>query len=142
MSMSMTDEAKMKFVLSQLTPDSYKLGAGRRDWIAYRDLGIAAATQGKLSAFCAQVQSAKPMTTGWHYHTCDFLLAYYLSGWIDVYFESGKLTRLEAGSCIFIPKGMPHNEVGCSDDMSLIEFFSGEMGTVNCDEPPPGQTWT
>ena len=125
----------LRFVLSHLAPDSYKLGAGRRSWIEYRDFGLAAATGGKFSMFGARVQKASDFTTGWHYHTCELLIAYYTSGWIDVYFEPGKLTRLEAGSCIAIPRGMPHNEICCSDNMELIEVIVGEMGTVACEEP-------
>ena len=131
-----------KFVLSQLGADSYQLGAGRRSWVQYRDFGISAATGGKFSMFGARIQKASDLTTGWHYHTCELLIAYYTSGWIDVYFELGKLTRLEAGSCISIPRGMPHNEIRCSDNMELIEFIVGEMGTVTCDEPAAGQSWS
>ena len=131
----------IKFVLSQLGPDSFKLGAGRRANVAYREFGISAATGGQFKFIGARIDKASDITTGWHYHTCDLLIAYYVSGWIDLYFEPGKLTRLEAGSCICIPKGMPHNEVRNSDNMELVEFYLGEMGTVNCDEPPAGQVW-
>lgn len=141
MSIVSIDPGQIKFVLDHLTPDSYKLGAGRRANIAYRDFGVTAATNGALKFIGARIEKESTISTGWHYHTCELLIAYYVSGWIDVYFEPGKLTRLEAGSCILIPKGMPHNEVRNSDNMELVEVYLGEMGTVNCPEPAPGQSW-
>jgi quercetin dioxygenase-like cupin family protein len=134
-------DTQVRFVLSQLSADSFKLGSGRRANIAYRDFGIGDATEGKLKFIGARIDKASEISTGWHYHTCEFLIAYYVSGWIDLYLEPGKLTRLEAGSCICLPKGMPHNEVRNSDNMELVEVYLGEMGTVVCDEPKPGQVW-
>ena len=141
MSSEILSGEQVKFVLSHLTPDSFKLGVGRRANIAYRDFGISDATGGKMKFIGARIDKASDITTGWHYHTCELLIAYYVSGWIDLYFEPGKLVRLEAGSCICIPKGMPHNEVRNSDNMELVEVYLGEMGTVNCDEPAPGRAW-
>ena len=131
----------LPFVLSQLNPDSFKLGAGRRANIAYRDFGINALTQGKLNFIGARIEKESEIATGWHYHTCELLIAYYLSGWIDVYFEPGKLTRVSAGDCIMIPRGMPHCEIRNSDNMELVEVYLGEMGTVNVPEPAPGSVW-
>ena len=132
---------QVKFVLSQLAGDSYKLGAGRRAHVGYRDFGIGEATGGKIKFVSARIEKESEITTGWHYHTTELLVAYYVSGWIDLYFEPGNLVRLEAGSCICIPKGMPHCEIRNSDNMELVEFYVGEMGTVNCDPPKPGQSW-
>jgi quercetin dioxygenase-like cupin family protein len=132
------DPAKIPFVLDHLKSDSFKLGAGRRSNIGYRDFGVGAATGGGMKFIGARIEKESEISTGWHYHTTEILIAYYVSGWIDVYFEAGKLERLTAGSCILIPKGMPHNEVRNSDNMELVEVYLGEMGTVNCPEPPPG----
>lgn len=131
----------LPFILSKLTPESFKLGAGRRANIAYRDFGVNAATGGKVNFIGARIDKASDITTGWHYHTTEILVAYYLSGWIDVYFEPGKLTRVSAGDCILIPRGMPHCEIRNSDNMELVEVYIGEMGTVNVPEPVPGYVW-
>jgi mannose-6-phosphate isomerase-like protein (cupin superfamily) len=117
-------------------------GAGRRAHVEYRNFGIGEATGDQLHFVGARIPQASDITTGWHYHTCELLVAYYVKGWIDVYFELGELVRLEGGSCICFPKGMPHNEFRNSEDMQLVEFYIGEMGTVNCDEPAPGQRWS
>lgn len=134
-------EHALPFILSQLGPESFRLGAGRRTHVAYRDFGINAATGGRLNVIGARIEKASTIETGWHYHTCELLIAYYLSGWIDVYFEPGKLTRVAAGDCILIPRGMPHCEIRNSDNMELVEMYLGEMGTVNVPEPPPGYRW-
>ena len=42
------DPAKIPFVLDHLKSDSYKLGAGRRSNIGYRDFGVGAATGGGM----------------------------------------------------------------------------------------------
>jgi quercetin dioxygenase-like cupin family protein len=131
----------LPFILSRLNDDSFKLGAGRRAHVAYRDFGINAATSGKLNFIGAKIRQESKIETGWHYHTCELLIAYYVSGWIDVYFEPGKLVRVSAGDCIMIPRGMPHCEIRNSDDMELVEVYLGEMGTVNVPEPPAGYVW-
>jgi hypothetical protein len=85
-----------RLVISNLTADSYKIGAGRRPWVAYRDFGVAEATGGQLHFVGARFDNASEITTGWHYHTCELLIAYYLSGWIDLYVQSGELMRAAA----------------------------------------------
>lgn len=141
MNIALPDPATLPFILSRLGPESFRLGAGRRSHIAYRDFGVSAALEGKINVVGARIEHASEIATGWHYHTCELLIAYYLSGWIDVYFEPGVLTRVSAGDCIMIPRGMPHCEVRNSDNMELVELYVGEMGTVNVPEPAPGEVW-
>ena len=44
--------------------------------------------------------------------------------------------RVEAGDSVFIPGGMPHNELRTSDDVEILEVsVPGELGTVPCDPP-------
>lgn len=109
---------------------------GRRDFFVYRDLGVMAASGGKLRAqtMTALKEMARP--TGWHYHTCDGQFVYVLRGWVDLEFETGEKLRIGADESLFIPGGLRHNETATSEDLEILELsVPGEMGTVPCDPP-------
>ncbi len=73
------------------------LVAGRRAFFKYRDLGVTAATAGKLRAQVTSAESGMSQPTGWHIHKCEAQLVYMLSGWIELEFAGEPLCRLEAG---------------------------------------------
>ena len=59
-----------------------------------------------------------------------------LKGWVDLAFPDGKTVRIEEGDSLFIPGGLPHNEIATSETIELIEIsVPADMGTENC-EPP------
>ncbi len=68
---------------------------GRRPFFKYRDLGLEAASGGRMRAY--QNTSIAGMTepTGWHYHTCETQFVYALKGWVELEFETGEMIRLE-----------------------------------------------
>ncbi len=109
---------------------------GRRSFFKYRDLGVGAASQGRLRAQTMTAVKGMTEPTGWHYHTCEGQFVYAVKGWVDLEFETGETIRLNQGESLFIPGGMRHNETGTSDDLEILELsVPAEMGTVPCDRP-------
>jgi quercetin dioxygenase-like cupin family protein len=109
---------------------------GRRDFFAYRDLGLKDASGGQMRGQVMKAITGMTKPTGWHYHTCDGQFVYTLKGWVELEFASGETLRLEPGDSVFIPGGLPHNELRTSDDVEILEVsVPGELGTVPCDPP-------
>jgi hypothetical protein len=44
-----------------------------------------------------------------------------LKGWIDFEYEGQGRVRLEAGSCAHQPPLIRHRELGCSEDLEILE---------------------
>jgi quercetin dioxygenase-like cupin family protein len=110
--------------------------AGRRDFFSYRDLAVRDASNGTMRAQVMKAITGMTQPTGWHYHTCKGQFVYTLKGWVELEFETGETLRLEPGDSVFIPGGMPHNELRTSDDVEILEVsVPGELGTVPCDPP-------
>jgi len=111
---------------------------GRRPFFKYRDLGVAAATGGRLRAQVMSAISGMTEPTGWHVHLCDAQFIYVLRGWVELGFENGVRQRYVTGDAVLIPGGMKHNEYATSDDVEILELsIPGPMETRPCD-PPPG----
>ena len=112
------------------------LTAGRRDFFTYRDLALKDASGGQMRGQVMKAKTGMTQPTGWHYHTCDGQFVYLLNGWVELEFEGSETIRLERGDSVFIPGGMPHNELRTSDDVEVLEVsVPGELGTVPCDPP-------
>ena len=110
--------------------------AGRRAFFKYRDLGVTAATGGRIRAQVTSAESGMSQPPGWHIHNGEAQLVYMLSGWIELEFAGEPLCRLEAGDSILIPGNTPHNELRTSDTFELLEVsLPAEMGTEPCDAP-------
>ncbi|MBI1394928.1 MAG: cupin [Betaproteobacteria bacterium] len=120
---------KQKFSVSYAKDAVYK--DGLREFLEYRDLGIADATHGQYRAHVIRVKADHRgtdhdmHTTGLHQHMCDFQMVYVLKGWISFVYEGqeGEFT-FRAGDCFLQPPGIVHNELRCSDDLELIEIYS------------------
>src|SRR5215203_502180 len=54
---------------------------GLRDFFLYKDLGIAAATHGKVIAQLVRANEAPQRGTGWHRHEASFHIVVMLKGW-------------------------------------------------------------
>ena len=121
-------------LVDHLDSESYS-GTGRRKFLQYRDIGLAAATGQRFRALGMRA-TGENEATGWHYHVCDVQLVYVLKGWVDLEFEGGRRERLVAGSFASIPGGTLHNETNLSDDLEVVEICSpADMGTVAVDAP-------
>jgi uncharacterized cupin superfamily protein len=97
----------------------------------YRDLGLAAASGGKIGA--KHIRAIKPFgePTGWHWHDMTGHFVIVLNGWITFRFAGveGDVT-VQAGSCLSQPAGVAHNVIARSDDLELIEInMPAEYGT-------------
>ena len=109
---------------------------GRRDFMQYRDLGVTAASQGKIRAQVTSSSAGLSKPTGWHVHLCEGQFVYMLSGWVDLEFAGGRVERIAAGDSVYIPGDTPHNEIATSDAFELVEIsIPADMGTEVCDAP-------
>ena len=124
----MSDQ-KQKFSASYAKDAVYQQGL--RDFMEYRDLGIADATNGAVRAHVVRVKDDQKgeehdmHTTGVHQHLCDFQMFYVLKGWIKFIYEGeGGVKSFGPGDCVLQPSGIVHNELSCSDDLELIEIYS------------------
>lgn len=129
------DERQPSFTLVRKNDPTFV--PGRRDFLTYRDLGVTAASDGVIRAQITSAKAGLTRPTGWHTHICEGQIVYMLSGWIDLAFED-QTVRIEEGDSLYIPGGLPHNEIATSDSFDLIEIsVPADMGTEPCD-PPPG----
>ena len=78
--------AKTKLNVSRLTEDAFHR-EGPRANVEYRDLGLAAATGGRIGA--KHIRAIKPFVTetGWHWHDMTGHFVYVLKGWLKFRFE-------------------------------------------------------
>jgi mannose-6-phosphate isomerase-like protein (cupin superfamily) len=126
------DLPAQRFAVSHLNESDFKTG-GLRSYSAYRDLGIAAATNGlatghviRMMAPFTEEQSQK------HHHTVEFQLVYVLKGWFKNEFEGEGVHVMKEGSCWIQPPGIRHSVLGWSDDCELLEIIlPAEHETVN-----------
>jgi quercetin dioxygenase-like cupin family protein len=97
---------------------------GLRPYSAYRDLGIAKATDGMVQAHV--IRMTKPFTSEEvaipHYHDVDFQMVYVLKGWFSSEFEGQGVQTFHAGSCWIQPPKIKHTVRGYSDDCELLEI--------------------
>ncbi len=109
---------------------------GRREFFDYTDLGAKAGSGGKMRAQIMKARRGMVEDTGWHVHICEGQYIYLLGGWLDLQMVDGKTLRLEKGDSMYIPGGVPHNEIGTSDDFELLEVsIPADMGTEPCAKP-------
>jgi quercetin dioxygenase-like cupin family protein len=111
-----------RFVLSHHREEDFDQGL--RPYSAYRDLGIAPATNGMVQAHV--IRMTKPFTAEEvaipHYHDVDFQMVYVLKGWFRSEFEGQGAHTFHAGSCWIQPPKIKHTVLGYSDDCELLEI--------------------
>jgi mannose-6-phosphate isomerase-like protein (cupin superfamily) len=123
---------RQKFTVSHLNEAAFKPG-GLRSYLAYRDLGIAAATNGLATAHVIRMTAPfDPTFSQRHHHDVEFQLVYVLKGWFKSDFEGHGAELMKAGSSWIQPPGIRHTVVGWSDDCELLEIIlPAEHETVN-----------
>ncbi len=126
------------------TDTEFKLG-GLRDFFAYRDLGIAKATGGKVIAHLVRANSQPDNGTGWHKHIADFQIVIMTRGWAKFMYED-KVTLVEAGDCVHQRPGITHYLFDYSKDMEYLEIVGpADFKTVDAEAPtdhvPPVTPW-
>ena len=110
--------------------DSFTRDGPRAD-NEYRNLGLAAASGGRIGA--KHIRAIRPFEepTGWHWHDMEAHFVVVLKGWITFRFAGveGDVT-VKAGGCLSQPAGVAHNVMARSDDLELIEInLPAEFGT-------------
>jgi mannose-6-phosphate isomerase-like protein (cupin superfamily) len=104
---------------------------GLREYFAYRDLGIAEATRGKVRAHVIRAQG-KQVRGDEHYHVLDFQMVYVLEGWAVVDFDGVGEVRFEKGSCWYQPPGIRHRVLEYSPDYTVLEItMPADFDTVS-----------
>ncbi|AOB29932.1 cupin [Bordetella sp. H567] len=118
---------------------------GLRDFFLYRDLGIAAATRGKVIAQLVRANEAPEAGTGWHIHEAQFHIVYMLKGWARFMYEDRE-TLVSAGDCVHQRPGIRHFLFDYSRDMEYLEIvgpadFTSIPVQGPCEVPRP-RAWT
>jgi mannose-6-phosphate isomerase-like protein (cupin superfamily) len=113
---------KQTFVASHLNPNAFE--GGLRSYAKYRDLGIAAATNGLAVAHVIKmIPPCDPaVVSKRHYHDVDFQMIYVLKGWISGEYD-GKTVTMREGSCWLQPPKIKHTVLDYSDDCELLEII-------------------
>jgi hypothetical protein len=113
---------RQKFNVSHLETSEFKR-AGLRPYAAYRDLGMAEATNGMV---VAQVIRMLPPCTDEvrkrHYHDVQLQLVYVLKGWMRNEFEGEGEQLMKEGSCWIQPAKIKHTVLDYSDDCEVLEI--------------------
>lgn len=125
--------------------DTKAVGDGLRDFFLYRDLGIAAATGGRVLAQIVTANSAPVDGTGWHQHIADFHIVLMLKGWAKFMYDD-KVTLVAAGDCVHQRPGITHFLYDYSPDMEYLEVVGpADFKTVEVEGPcavPAPEKWT
>jgi hypothetical protein len=114
---------KQTFVASHHAPGAFEQGLRR--YAQYRDLGIAAATNGlarahviKMVPPCDPAEVSKR-----HFHDVEFQMVYVLKGWIKSEFECAGAVTMREGSCWLQPPKIKHAVLDYSNDCELLEII-------------------
>lgn len=115
-------QTAQRFTVSHLL-DSDFVG-GLRSYARYRDLGIAAATNGMVQAHV--IRMVPPVTDEVrkaHYHDVAFQMVYVLKGSMTTDFEGQGPITMHAGSCWIQPPKIKHTVRHYSDDCEVLEII-------------------
>ncbi len=116
-----TAQPKAEFSVSHLKDAQYE-SEGLRSFFEYRDLGIKAATGGRVGAHVIRAKPGTHSSSGWHTHDLEVQLVYVLKGWVEFDYEGVGEVRIEAGACVHQPPGIRHVEIAHSDDVEILEI--------------------
>ena len=106
---------------------------GLRAYAHYRDLGIAAATDGLAQAHVIRlIGPCNPAEVSkLHFHDIEFQMVYVLKGWVKTYLEGQGETLMKEGSCWTQPPRIKHLILDYSDRCELLEvILPAEFKTV------------
>ena len=112
---------------------------GLRDFFLYKDLGVEAATAGRVIAHLVKANMAPERGTGWHRHEAKFQIVFMLKGWAKFMYGDHE-TLVEAGDCVHQRPGIVHYLFDYSPDMEYLEIVAPtDFKSINmpapCDVP-------
>jgi quercetin dioxygenase-like cupin family protein len=120
------------------SPEARYTDGGLRSFFEYRDMGIAAATNGVLRVQlvrAARRSSDAKGGTGVHFHTANIHVVYMVHGWAKFDYD-GVDTLVEAGDCVHQRPGIVHSLYDWSDDMEFMEIIlPGDFATTEIAPP-------
>jgi mannose-6-phosphate isomerase-like protein (cupin superfamily) len=122
---------KQRFVFNHLDANSFD--AGLRSYAQYRDLDIAAATNGLVRAHVIKMvpPCIPAVVSKRHFHDVEFQMVYVLKGWIKSEFDGAGAVTMREGSCWMQPPKIKHSVLDYSDDCELLEIIMpADFGTV------------
>jgi hypothetical protein len=123
---------KQRIAISHYRDEDFKAD-GLRAYAHYRDLGVAAASQGVAQAHVIRlIGPCNPAEVSkLHFHDVEFQMVYVLKGWIKTYLEGQGETLMKAGSAWTQPPRIKHLIMDYSDDVELLEvILPAEFKTV------------
>jgi quercetin dioxygenase-like cupin family protein len=110
-------------------------GGGLRDFFLYKDLGVKAATHGKVIAHLVKANMAPEQGTGWHRHDAEFQIVFMTKGWAR-FMYGDQITLVKAGDCVHQAPGIVHYLYDYSPDMEYLEIVSpADFGSVDVPGP-------
>ena len=123
---------KQRIAISHHREEDFKAD-GLRTYAHYRDLGIAAASQGLAQAHVIRlIGPCNPAEVSkLHFHDVEFQMVYVLKGWVKTYLEGQGETLMKQGSAWTQPPRIKHLIMDYSDDVELLEvILPAEFKTV------------
>ncbi|WP_298373432.1 cupin domain-containing protein [uncultured Bradyrhizobium sp.] len=123
---------KQRVAISHHREEDFKAD-GLRAYAKYRDLGIAAASNGLAQAHVIRLQGPcnPDEVSKLHFHDVDFQMVYVLKGWVKTYMEGEGETLMKEGSAWTQPPRIRHMILDYSDDVELLEvILPAEFKTV------------
>ena len=126
---------KQQLTISHLNGDDDFVPHGLRPYAAYRDLGLAKATSGKVQVHVVRIKDGvnpAHIHQQRHYHNVNFQMVYIMKGWLMAEFEGHGQHMMRAGSCWLQPAKIVHHVVSQSNDLELMEIIMpAEFETVD-----------
>jgi uncharacterized RmlC-like cupin family protein len=114
---------KQTFNVSHLNEADFQAD-GLRTYAHYRDLGIAAATNGLCQAHVIRlIPPCTDEVRKRHIHAAELQLIYVLKGWIKNEFEGHGQQMMSAGTCWLQPPGIQHTVLDYSADCEILEII-------------------
>jgi len=123
---------KQRIAISHYRDEDF-LTSGLRAYAQYRDLGIAAATNGLAQAHVIRlIGPCNPAEVSkLHFHDVEFQMVYVLKGWVKTYMDGQGETLMKEGSAWTQPPRIKHLILDYSDDCELLEvILPAEFKTV------------
>jgi mannose-6-phosphate isomerase-like protein (cupin superfamily) len=115
---------KQRIAISHHRDEDFKAD-GLRAYAAYRDLGIAEASNGLARAHVIRlIGPCDPREVSkLHFHDVEFQMVYVLKGWVKTYMEGQGETLMKEGSAWTQPPRIKHLIMDYSDDVELLEVI-------------------
>ena len=123
---------KQRIAISHHREEDFKAD-GLRAYAQYRDLGIAAASNGLAQAHVIRlIGPCNPAEVSkLHFHNVEFQMVYVLKGWIKFYIEGQGETLMKEGGAWTQPPRIKHMIMDYSHDVELLEvILPAEFKTV------------